>query len=213
MNNILEEISQTLGTLESSAKIKRLVSEAISQRISVGEIVASLRRGLSKVGRLYEGGKYFLSELLYSASLMEDAMEVLAPHIGKERLEERGVILLATVRGDIHDIGKNVFGLFARTSGFDVIDLGVDVDPAQLVEKARELKPDVVALSTLLTTTRDEMKTIVDMLLEKKIREDVKILIGGNAVTKEFAAEIGADAAALDAVEGVEICKSWVDHP
>jgi dimethylamine corrinoid protein len=208
---VVEEICSTISQLENSGKVKKLVSEAIDRRIPVREIVAKgLRRGLKEVGKKYAEGEYFLSELLFSASLMNDAMKVLKPHIGKRKLERQGTIVLATVKGDIHDIGKNIFGLFAEASGFDVYDLGVDVGHVRIVEEVKEVKPDILALSALLTTTRNEMKVVIDLLVEETIRDGVKVLIGGNAVTKEFAIEIGADAAALDAVEGVEICRSWV---
>lgn len=187
------------------------MSEAIDKHIPAIEIVAKgLRRGLEEVGKQYEKGEYFLSELLFSAFLMKEAMEMLKPHIGKGQMERKGVIVLATVKGDIHDIGKNIFGLFAQASGFEVHDLGVDVDHAKIVDRVKEIEPDILALSSLLTTTRNQMKVVVDLLIEKNMRDCVKILIGGNATTKKFAVEIGADAAALDAVEGVEICKSWM---
>jgi len=197
--------------LENSGRIKNLVSEALAKQIPPTEIVAKgLRKGLEEVGNQYEEGKYFLSELLFSASLMKDAMALLKPYIEKEGLEKEGMIVLATVKGDIHDIGKNIFGLFAQASGFEVHDLGVDVDHSDLIHKVKEIRPDILALSALLTTTRHQMKVAIDLLVEENMRDSVKVLVGGNAVTKEFGAEIGADAAALDAVEGVEICKRWM---
>lgn len=208
---LLEEIRQTLSELQNSGKIKTLVNEAIAKKISLTEIVEKgLRRGLEEVGKRYENGEYFLSELLFSASLMNDAMEMLTPQLKGEKLEKRGTVVLGTVRGDIHDIGKNLFKIFAQASGFKVYDLGVDVEPKKFIEKISETKAGILALSALLTTTRNEMKVIIDMLIHERIRERVKVLLGGNAVTREFAKEIGADAAALDAVEGVEICKKWM---
>lgn len=208
---LLEEIRQTLSELQNSGKIKTLVNEAIAKKISLTEIVEKgLRRGLEEVGKRYENGEYFLSELLFSASLMNDAMEMLTPQLKGEKLEKRGTVVLGTVRGDIHDIGKNLFKIFAQASGFKVYDLGVDVEPKKFIEKISETKAGILALSALLTTTRNEMKVIIDMLIHERIRERVKVLLGGNAVIREFAKEIGADAAALDAVEGVEICKKWM---
>ncbi|MEM2178634.1 MAG: cobalamin-dependent protein [Candidatus Methanomethylicia archaeon] len=208
---ILEEIRQTLSNLEDSDKIKAILNEAIFQKIPIVEIIEKgLRKGLEEVGKRYEGGEYFLSELLFAATLMNDAMGVLSPYLKKEKIEKIGKIVLGTVRGDIHDIGKNIFKMFAEASGFEVYDLGVDVEPEKFIEKIKETNSEILALSALLTTTLNEMKIVIDMLIKNGIREKVKVLLGGNAVTKEFAKEIGADAAALDAIEGIEICKKWV---
>lgn len=211
ISNLLDSIAATLSGLEDSGTIKKLVNEALSQRIPVMEIVEKgLRKGLDSVGRKYEAGEYFLSELLFAVTLMNEALEVLEPLLKHEKIEKKGAIVLGTVRGDIHDIGKNIFKMFVQASGFEVQDLGVDVEPETFVEKLKETNAEILGLSTLLTTTRWEMKTIIDELNRAGIRNKVKVLIGGNAVTKDFASEIAADEAALDAVEGVEICKRWV---
>jgi 5-methyltetrahydrofolate--homocysteine methyltransferase len=211
--DLLRKIQQTLSNLENSGKIKRLVDEAISQNVPLTDIIEKgLRKGLEEVGRRYEAGEYFLSELLFSASLMNDAMQVLEPHLKKIKLRKKGIIVLGTVKGDIHDIGKNIFKMFAQASGFDVYDLGVDVDVQKFIEKLEETKAKILALSALLTTTRNEMKVVIDALIQNGMKKNLKVLLGGNAVDKKFAEEIGADAAARDAVEGVEICKRWIDE-
>jgi len=210
-NNLLENIATTLAELKNSRKIKELINEALGQGIPVAEIVEKgLRKGLDSVGKKYEAGEYFLSELLFAASLMNDALEILEPHFKLEKIEKKGTIVLGTVRGDIHDIGKNIFKMFAQATGFQVHDLGVDVEPEIFVKKLKETIAEILGLSSLLTTTRLEMKTIIDQLNQTGIRNKVKVLIGGNAVTKDFARQIAADEAALDAVEGIEICKKWV---
>lgn len=209
--NLLENIAATLAELENSGKIKELVNEALSQGIPVVEIVEKgLRKGLDSVGKKYEASHYFLSELLFAATLMNDAFEILEPRLKLEKIERKGVIVLGTVRGDIHDIGKNIFKMFAQTTGFQVHDLGVDVEPETFVKKLKETSAEILGLSALLTTTRWEMKTVIDQLNHVGIRGKVKVLLGGNAVTKDFAREIGADEAALNAVEGIEICKKWM---
>jgi methanogenic corrinoid protein MtbC1 len=167
-----------------------------------------LRSGLREVGQKYENGEYFLAELLFAASILDEVMQALRPRLGAQTRNKRGTILLGTVRGDIHDIGKNIFKLMAESAGFGVKDIGVDVDPERFIQESIQLKPDILALSCLLTTGLPEIKIVVERLDEAKIRRDLKVLIGGNAVTKEFAREIGADAAALDAVQGVEFCRS-----
>lgn len=210
-DNVFDEIAKTFSGLENSGKLKELVNEALSLGIPSIEIIEKgLRRGLETVGRKYEDGYYFLSELLYAGTLMSEAFELLEPLLKGEKIEKKGIVVLGTVRGDIHDIGKNIFSIIAKASGFEIHDLGVDVEPDTFVEKLRETGSDILGLSSLLTTTRWEMKTIIDRLNKTGMRMRVKVLIGGNAVTKDFAKEIGADAAALNAVEGIELCKRWV---
>ena len=211
MEDLLDEIRKLIVELKDSNTIKKLVKEALKRKIPSSKIIGdSLRRGLEEVGRKYENGEYCLCELLYAASLMNDALQMLKLHLKNQKMERGEVIVLGTVRGDIHDIGKNVFKMLAQVAGFEVIDLGVDLEPEIFVEKLKETNAKILGLSALLTTTRLEMKTVIDRLNQAGIRNKVKVLIGGNAVTQEFAKEIRADAAALDAVEGVEICKKWV---
>jgi len=208
--DLLESIATSLGNLEDSGKIEELVNEALSNGISLMDIVEKgLRKGLDFVGKRYEASEYFLSELLFGAMLMNDAMEILEPHLRLEKVENKGVIVLGTVRGDIHDIGKNIFKMFAQAAGFEVHDLGVDVEPETFVKKLKETNAEILGLSALLTTTRSEIRTIVEQLHRAGIRRKVKVLLGGNAVTKDFAEEVAADEAALDAVEGVEVCRKW----
>jgi len=209
--DLLEDISAALSELESSAKIKKLVNKAVSNGIPVTDIVeAGLRKGLDSVGKRYEAQEYFLSELLFAAALMNDALEILEPRLRLEKAEKKGIIVIGTVRGDIHDIGKNIFKMFAQAAGFEVHDLGVDVEPEAFIEKLKETNAEILGLSALLTTTRWEMKNIVDQLSHAGLRDRLKVLLGGNAVTKDFAREIAADGAALDVIEGIEICKKWV---
>ena len=210
---LLNKIAITISNLENSEKIKNLIKEAISKKIPIIKIIEEgLRKGLDIVGKKYENNEYFLSELLYAATLMNDALEILEPLLKTEKIKSKGVIVLGTVRGDIHDIGKNIFKMYAQATGFEVYDLGVDVKPEKFIEKIKETKAQILGLSALLTTTILEMKTVIEKLKEEGIRNKVKVLIGGNAVTKEFAKEIGADAAALNAIEGIEICKKWVEE-
>jgi methanogenic corrinoid protein MtbC1 len=211
-NDIFQMIATTLRDLENSNKMKQLINNAILRGVSAVEIIEKgLRRGLELIGQKYETGEYFLSELLYAGSIMNDAIEILRPYLEREKIIKKGIIVLGTVRGDIHDIGKNIFKMFAEAAGFEVHDLGVDVDPNAFVKALKETGAKILAMSALLTTTILEMKTVIEHLKQAGIRSNVKVLLGGNAVTKEFAKEIGADAAALDAVEGVKICNEWVE--
>jgi len=208
---ILEEIAVTLSELEDSAKIRGLIDKALAQRVPVAEIIEEgLRKGLDLVGKKYENGVFFLAELLYAGSIMNDALQMLRSNLDLKGVEPKGVVVLGTVRGDMHDIGKNIFKMFAIASGFEVHDLGVDVEPETFVDKLRETKAEILGLSSLLTTTLWEIKNVIEKLNKAGMRDGVKVLIGGNAVTKDFAREVGADEVALDAVEGVKICRRWV---
>ena len=209
--DVLDEISTALANLEGAEKVQGLIYNALSQNIPVSDIVEKgLRPGLRQVGAKYENSEYFLAELLFAASILDEVMRFMKPKLDAQPIQQIGTILLGTVRGDMHDIGKNVFKMIAVSTGFDVQDLNVDVDPEQFVQQSNQTAPDILGLSCLLTTALPEIKVVIDMLCQSKIRDRMKVLIGGNAVTKGYAREVGADAAALDAVEGVDFCKGAV---
>jgi len=211
LDDILDEISSTLSDLGGPEKIRALIEKALSQNISTPDIVEKgLRAGLQQVGAKYEAGEYFLAELLFAASILEEVMQFIKPKLDAEALQKTGTILLGTVRGDMHDIGKNIFKMMAVAAGFEVDDLNVDVDPDLFVQESKRIRPEILGLSCLLTTALSEIKVVIDMLSESKIRGRLKVLIGGNAVTKEFAREVGAEAAALNAIEGVDFCRGAV---
>jgi methylmalonyl-CoA mutase cobalamin-binding domain/chain len=212
MNETFESIARAIVSFESSQKLNELVHRALQEKATPADIVEKgLRKGLHDIGRKYESGDFFLSELLYGASLVDQAMTIIGPVLKSQRTETKGRIVLGTVQGDIHDIGKNVFRLMAEASGFDVHDLGVDVSPEKFRESVIERSPDVLGLSSLLTTTLSEMGTTVAELKKAGARNTVKVLVGGNAVTDIFAKEIEADAAAADAVQGVDYCMRWME--
>jgi 5-methyltetrahydrofolate--homocysteine methyltransferase len=211
MENVLRDISSAIRDLGGSEKLEGLINEALSRNIAASDIVErGLRVGLEEVGAKYEACEYFLSELLFGASMMDGAMRILRPKLKKEAIEKKGTILVGTVRGDMHDIGKNIFRILAEGAGFEVTDLNVDVDPDVFMKETREIRPEVLGLSCLLTTALPEIEKVISMLTEGKLRGGLRVLIGGNAVTKEFGQEVGADAAALDAVQGVDLCRGWV---
>ena len=205
----LEELADMIGRLESAEKVTMLLTSVLSQGVSASEIAEKgVRSGMTIVGQKYEAGEYFLAELLYAGSLVTDLLKILGPAMKSQQLTSKGTIVLGTVRGDIHDIGKNIFKTLAEGSGFEVHDLGVDVDPSTFTDETAKSKPTIVALSALLTTSLAEMRSTVHSLTDRATENTPKIILGGNAVTKEFADEIGAHAA-IDAVEGIELCKRW----
>lgn len=209
MMELLGRIAGALADLNSE-ELSQLIQEALEGGIPPTRILEDgLRRGLEEVGRRFEAGEYFLSELLYGADLMSESMKTLASRFNFEGSGGRGVIVLGTVRGDIHDIGKNIFKMFAEGCGFKVYDLGVDVDPERFIEAVSEENPDVLGLSALLTTVLPEVELVVKKLEEAGLRDKVKILLGGNAVTEEFGRRIGVDGVAADAVQGVGLCREW----
>ncbi|MEM2866202.1 MAG: cobalamin-dependent protein [Candidatus Hadarchaeales archaeon] len=194
------------------------VKEFCLQRLGRGEkaydILQELNQGLEEIGKGYENKefrRYFESDLIVSGANMKRAVELLRPHLsGGERTVKRGRILLGTVKGDVHDIGKTVLSILLQSSGFEVVDLGVDVDKGAFVKGVKEHHPQLVGMSALLTSTAPYMEEVVGELVREGVRERVKVIVGGRAVTEEFARRIGADAYARDAVEGVKKCLELV---
>lgn len=196
----------------------RKVKEFCLQRLERGEkaydILQELNRGLEEIGRGYEDKefrRYFESDLIVSGANMKRAVELLRPHLSKGgRAERKGKVLLGTVKGDVHDIGKTVLSILLQSSGFEVVDLGVDVDKETFVKGVREHEPQVVGMSALLTSTAPYMEEVMRELEREGVRGKVKVIVGGRAVTEEFARRIGADAYGRDAVEGVKKCLELV---
>ncbi len=210
MKEILDKIKDAIVNLDIDS-IPKLCLEAINENIPPYDIVMNgMAKGMEIVGQKYENNEYFLAELIMAGETMKEGMKVLEPYLKSGELKKVGKVVIGTVKGDLHDIGKNVVVTLLSAAGFDVIDLGVDVPPEKFVQAVKEHKPDIVAMSALLTTTMVEMESVIKALKEAGLRDNVKIIIGGAPITKEFAEKIGADAAARDAVEGVNICKSWV---
>ncbi len=148
---------------------------------------------MAEVGRRFEAGEYFVPELLLSARAMKGALELLRPRLSASGVQPVGRVVLGTVQGDLHDIGKNLVAAMLEGGGYEVIDLGVDVKPERFVAAVREKRPHIVAMSALLTTTMRAMKTTIDALRNAGVRDKVKVLIGGAPVTRDYAEEIGAD--------------------
>ncbi|MCL2766568.1 MAG: cobalamin-dependent protein, partial [Peptococcaceae bacterium] len=203
-----ERISQCVleGDRDS---INELLDRSISEGILPRDIVDNyLVPAINKVGRYYEEGKYFLPQLIQSAEVMQAAFGYLSPYLSKAT-EEKGVrapvAVLATVKGDIHDIGKNIVALMLRNSGFTVHDLGKNVESKVIIEAAKEHQAQIIGLSALLTTTMIEMKTVADLIKEEQL--NVKLMVGGAVVTANYAKEIGADGYAKDAYEAVKLAK------
>ncbi len=162
---------------------------------------------MSEVGRRFECNDYFVPELLLSARAMKAAMELIRPLLTAQGAQPVGRVAIGTVKGDLHDIGKNLVAAMLEGGGFEVIDLGVNVTPEQFVNTVKEKKANVVALSALLTTTMPSMKTTIDALQQAGVRQQVKVIIGGAPITQKYADEIGADGYSDNAAEAVPLAK------
>ena len=210
---LLSEIKSALVEFEVDL-LKVKAQEALDQGVDAEEIISVLSEGMDVVGEKYQAGEYFVTSLIIAGETMKEALEVLEPHLCGQGGAKRGKIVMATVAGDIHDIGKNIFTTLMGTAGFDVIDMGVDVSAEAIVVAVREHSPNILGLSALLTTNLEQFPLIVELLEKEGLRSMVKIVVGGATVTDEFAKGAGVDALAKSAVEGVNICKAWVRaHP
>jgi len=163
---------------------------------------------MGEVGRLFEEGEKFVPEMLISARAMQTAVRLLKPLLAQANVQSAGKVIVGTVQGDLHDIGKNLVGMMMEGSGFEVVDLGTDVTPAKFVDAVRQHKPQVMGISALLTTTMPSMKGCIAALKEAGLRDQVKVLIGGAPVTQAYADQIGADGYAPDASSAARKAKA-----
>ena len=195
-----------------SENIQPLTQEAIDSGISIKTIVNDhLIPAMEEVGRLYEEGSLFIPEMLIAARAMQASMGVLKPYIIGNELKTKGRVVIGTVKGDLHDIGKTLVGIMLEGSGFEVCDLGVDVSPEQFVDAVEKEKPDIIAMSALLTTTIPYMETTIASLKKANLRENLIIMVGGAPITSNFANSIGADGFAEDAAGAVRKAKELID--
>jgi methylmalonyl-CoA mutase cobalamin-binding domain/chain len=206
---LFSEIKSALVEFEVDL-LKAKAQEALDQGVDAEKIIGILSEGMDVVGERYQAGEYFVTSLIIAGETMKEALEVLEPHLSGKGDAKRGKIVMATVAGDIHDIGKNIFTTLMDTAGFEVIDLGVDVSAEAIVAAVKKHSPDILGLSALLTTNLEQFPLIVEMLEKEGLRSGVKIVVGGATVTDEFAKGAGVDALAKSAVEGVNVCKAWV---
>jgi len=208
---ILQKIKDCIVNLDFEGALES-VRKALESKISPTEIISeSVVEGMNIVGEKFEKGEYFLSELIVAGEIGKEIVKLLNPYLRAEevKLKKLGKVVIGTVRGDLHDIGKNIVAMMLETAGFEVIDLGTDVPPEKFVEAVKQYDANIVAMSALLTVTMPEMKIVIDKLKETGLRGKVKIIVGGAPVTEEYAKSIGADGYGETAVEGVRICKQW----
>ncbi len=191
--------------------IKDSVRKALDEGVRPLELVNILGDAMKEVGDKYESGEFFFSELIMAGETMKEAMEVLKPALTADDVQTKGKVVIGTVKGDLHDIGKDLVVSLLVAAGIDVVDLGVDVTKDKFVEGVKNENAEVVGLSALLSTTITYAKEVVDALKEAGVRDDVKVIVGGAAATDELAKEMGADACAADAVLGVRTIEGWLE--
>ncbi|RPJ05049.1 MAG: cobalamin-binding protein [Deltaproteobacteria bacterium] len=208
--DILKSIEE--GVLKGQMdEVKRLTQQALDQKIPVNDILTKgLIKGLEKVGKLFECQEIFVPELLMAGMAMKDALTILKPIMEKSDIPPVGKLVIGTVEGDVHDIGKNIVSMIFSGSGFQVTDLGIDVPAQKFIETVEKEKPDVLALSCLYTPTRLAMKDVMRLLKEKGLRNQVKVIIGGAPIDQNYADMIGADGFAPDPPSGVRKVMGWL---
>ncbi|MCC6057962.1 MAG: corrinoid protein [Desulfurococcaceae archaeon] len=212
-HEILNSIKESLINLDLDRTVD-FVKKAIEYGVKPIDIINAMADGMKIVGDLYERGVYFVADLIIASEIFKEVMNILEPLIMREREKFKpiGRVVIGTVEGDIHDIGKNLVITMLRANGFEVIDLGVDVSPQKFVDAVKQYKPDIVGMSALLTSTMINMKKVIEALEKEGLRDKVKIIVGGAPLTEKFAKEIGADAYGENAVIAVEICKKLVEE-
>ena len=207
-----DNLKNAMVTLEKDDVIS-ITAKSLEVGIEPLEIIENgLLPGLKTIGEMFEDEEIFLPELMQSAQIFQGAMDLLQPKIQEmgTDVKKKGTVVIGTVKGDMHYIGKNIVKLLIETSGFDVHDLGVDVDPFAFIVKADEVNADIIALSALLTTTLIGQKDVIEALEGQGKREKYKVLLGGGAVTKAWADEIGADGYAENGYGAVKLVKSFI---
>lgn len=206
LNNLYNAIMEG-----DAASAPVLVNEALSQGLSAPQILnEGMIAAMEHVGKLFEEGEYFVPEMLIAARAMQSGLAVLKPHLAQAEVKAAGRVVAGTVKGDLHDIGKNLVCMLLEGAGFEIIDLGTDVTPEKFVQVIQEGRADIMALSALLTTTMPNMKVTIEALKSAGVRENVKVIIGGAPVTEAYAEQIGADGYAPDASRAVALAKSLV---
>ena len=209
--DIKDEIKQKVidgdipGTTEA-------VKKAVQSEIPAADILLeALVPGIQEVGRLFEAEKYFLTEMMMAAEAMKQGVAIIQPLLASTDIKSNGKVIIASVAGDVHDIGKNLVALMIQSAGFELEDMGVDVPTEKIVEAVKTSSPDVLALSALLTTTRLEIPNIINSLKDAGLRDKVKVIVGGAPIDKAFAEESGADAYSPDAMQAAKAVQSLID--
>jgi len=209
----MADLDALAGAVVSGAvtQVETLVDEAIAGQVAAGEILArGLIAGMTVVGQKFKDGEIFVPEVLFSARAMKAGLEKIKPLLVDKEVPTVGLVVLGTVQGDLHDIGKNLVGIMLEGGGFKVIDLGTNVPADKFVAAVKEHRPQILGMSALLTTTMPNMKAVIEALEREGLRGGVKVMVGGAPVTPKFARQIGADGYGEDGGAAVELARSLV---
>jgi 5-methyltetrahydrofolate--homocysteine methyltransferase len=210
MEPVISEIYEAILEGQQKKAVEK-VNQALAENIDPSVILnEGMVKAMAEVGRLFEEGEYFVPEMLIAARAMQNGLAVLKPHLVQADVKSAGKVVVGTVKGDLHDIGKNLVAMMLEGAAFEIVDLGSDVSPEKFVEVVRESGADIVAMSALLTTTMPNMKTTIEALESAGLRSTVKVIVGGAPLTPEYAKQIGADGYASDASRAVNLAKSLV---
>ena len=210
MEKLFEEIKNIVITGKHK-EIEALVKKAIQDKANLDDLINwALIGAMDVVGDRFAKSEIFVPEMLVAALTMKKGLDMIKPLLKDQEQRSKGKVVLCTVKGDLHDIGKNLVAMMLEGAGFEVIDLGVDVTVENVVAEVAEIQPQVLGLSALLTTTMPEMENVIKYLQTKGMRENVKVMLGGAPLSAEFAEKIGADAYGKDAAEAVTIARSFI---
>ena len=210
MESAIQQITDCILSFDRDS-INEKVQEALDAGIEPEEILNDgMIAAMAEVGRLFEEGEFFVPEMLVAAKTMQNGLAFLKPHLVETGVKSAGKVVLGTVKGDLHDIGKNLVGLMLKGAGFEVIDLGIDVPPEEFVAAVQAGDVKIIGLSALLTTTMLNMKSTIDALKDAGLRDNVRVMVGGAPITDAYAKEVGADGYAPDASRAVKLAKSLI---
>ena len=207
---LLKKIETSLVNLQMEECIAAINAGIKDQVPAYNIIQHGLYEGMKQIGDKFEAGEYFIPELMFAAHIVNTAIDLLKPQL-KTKIETSGSIIIGTVSGDLHDIGKNIVSTILTVSGIKVHDLGVDVSNELWIRKIKELKPDIVGLSCLMAASLSSMRNVIQEIEKQNLRDQVKIIVGGGALSKTAADQIGADAYAFDAMDALKIVNEFLD--
>lgn len=209
---LFRQIADAVVEMEEDT-VEELAQQSLTAGIDAYETIDSgLAKGMERAGQLFDEEEYFVPELLMCSDAMNVGIDVLKPHLKSENVSKKGKVVIGVVEGDTHDIGKNLVRLMMETGGFEVLDLGRDIPPAEFVSKAEEYGADIIGIATLMTTTMPGMKEVVDILADKGIRDKYKVIVGGGPISPAFAKKIGADGYARNAADAVKVAEKLLSN-
>ncbi|MBE6098615.1 MAG: cobalamin-binding protein [Anaerovibrio sp.] len=207
-DELFRQIADAVVEMEEET-VEELAQQSLTAGIDAYETIdLGLAKGMERAGQLFDEEEYFVPELLMCSDAMNVGIDVLKPHLKSENVSKKGKVVIGVVEGDTHDIGKNLVRLMMETGGFEVLDLGRDIPPAEFVNKAEEYGADIIGIATLMTTTMPGMQEVVDILANKGIRDKFKVIVGGGPISPAFAKKIGADGYARNAADAVKVAQN-----